>query len=109
MKIKTIHRKLNEFYTIHKYNNYYFEDTMYGSILVLGNFNFSYKVIVKDWIEENDRAVLIIDCAKYNIHVEYSFYEQEQTVSSICNQILMIIKNMQKTLLNVVYTLDNNL
>ena len=103
MKIETIYRKMNSFYTIHKYNNYYSENTMHGSILVLEDFNFSYKITLKDWIKENDFAILSIDCARYNIHVEYSFYEKEQSVSSICGSILTIIKNMKSMLLDIIY------
>ena len=76
---------------------------MHGSILVLDDFNFSYKITLKNWIKENDLAILSIDCAKYNIHVNYSFYEKEQSVSSICGSMLTIIINMKKMLLNVVY------
>ena len=103
MKIETIYRKMNNFYTIHKYNNYWYGDTMYGTIEVLTGFSFSYKIQVKDWATKNDSAILSIDCAKYNIHVEYSFYEKEQSVSSICGSILTIIINMKKMLLNVIY------
>lgn len=103
MKIKSIHQKMNSYYTIHKYNNYYHDDTMYGSIEVLKNFSFSYKITVRNWTKENDLAILTIDCAKYNIHVEYSFYEKEQSVSSMCGNMLIIIKNMQTILMNVVF------
>lgn len=103
MKIETIYRNLNKLYTISKNNNYYIENTMHGSIKVLDDFNFSYKIEVKDWNAKNDMACLTIDCAKYNIHVSYCFYAPYQTVTSTCDSIFMILFNMRKMLLNIVY------
>ena len=105
MKIETISRKLNSFRTISKYNNYYIDDAMYGSITVLDNLTLSYKIAIdSDNIDaRNDKATLSIDCSKYNIHIEYEYFQYQQTVSSIVDCILSDIQNMKKILLNVAY------
>lgn len=104
MKIESIYRNLNKLYTISKNNNYYVENTMHGSIKVMDDFIFSYKIEIKDWTDENNMACLTIDCAKYNIHVEYRFYQTYQTITSIVDSIFMILFNMRKMLLNIKYS-----
>ena len=105
MKIETIAKRLNNFRRISRYNNYYVDDTMYGCITVLDNLVFSYKIAIdSDNVDtNNDKATLSIDCSKYNIHVQYEYFQYQQTVSSIVDCILSDIQNMKKILLNVAY------
>ena len=105
MKIETIARRLNNFRTISRYNNYYIDDAMYGSITVLDNLAFSYKIAIDSDNADtrNDKATLSIDCFKYNIHIEYEYFQFQQTVSSIVDCILSDIQNMKKILLSIAY------
>ena len=81
MKIETISKRLNNFRTISRYNNYYIDDTMYGCINVLDNLTFSYKIAIDSDNADtrNDKATLSIDCAKYNIHIQYEYFQYQRT------------------------------
>lgn len=103
MKIETISRILNSYTTISKSNNYYIDNTMHGTVNVVDDLIFSYNIeISSDNIYSgNDRATLCIDCAKYNIHVVYEFFQYHQTVGSIADCIISVLINTKKMLLNV--------
>ena len=105
MKIETISRRLNNFRTVSRYNNYYIDDAMYGCITVLDDFIFSYKIEIDsdNADSRNDKATLTVDCSKYNIHCVYEFFQYQQTVASIVDCILSILQNTKKMLLNIVY------
>lgn len=103
MKMETIYRKLNALYTIRKNNHYMASGIMHGTIAVVDGVSFSYTIQLEDFRKENDCLVMNIDCAKYDIHIENCFYEFQQTVGSIVDEVAMHIYNMKKILLAFSY------